>query len=84
MISRIERTFHLSACSQMLPPRLVLWSLCCDEWQCLMCACVARDDLPMSQLKVVVANSLKSLLARLKKQEEEKQKEAPEAETDNR
>ena len=48
-----------------------------------MCACVARDDLPMSQLKVVVANSLKSLLVSMKKQEEEKQKEAPEAETDN-
>ena len=31
-----------------------------------------RDDLPMKQLKVTVANSLKSLLTQLKKQEEQK------------
>ena len=31
-----------------------------------------RDDLPMKRLKVTVANSLKSLLTRLKKQEEQR------------
>ena len=31
-----------------------------------------RDDLPMKQLKVTVANSLKSLLTQLKKQEEQR------------
>ena len=34
----------------------------------------SRDDLPMKQLKVKVANSLKSLLARLKTQEEKEER----------
>ena len=44
-----------------------------------------RNDVPMVQLKVKVSNSLKSLLARLKKQEAvETKKEVQETETDDR
>lgn len=36
--------------------------------------CHSSDDLPVEKLKVNVGNSLKSLLTRLRRQEEEEQK----------